>query len=330
MPTITTVDVSWETTSTLDAAELRRLDTAMFLGDGSNNGVRGGIVRHGGFSLSVSVNGSDQVTVQAGAAVIPAATGLGVYRAALSAATAATASDPRNATNPRIDLVVFRSTGAVDIITGTPGASPSAPALPANAVELARLNVPAVGGGAVTVDFSRRAYAAALGGTLWVESATRLPGSGNDIGQRAVAIDTGGEHIWTGSSWMLMGKWQNMSVINFPNLPFSSAQGRAAVHGDTVHVRAKATVSGAAGSPIGFDLPFVANAAMGFGALTYIEGNVVAVNAGVGQAVGVPALVSSSRVQFASVSDGATWGATAPHTWKSGDTLMVNLTYERG
>lgn len=201
MPTITTVDTTWTNGVAMDEAELRRADTAMFLGDGSANGVRGGIVYHGPNSLAVSVNGSDQVTVQAGAAVIPAATGLGVYRASLAAATVATAIDPRNATNPRIDLVVFRATGAVDIITGTPGSSPSAPPLPASSIGLALLNVPAVGAGAVTVDSSFRAYAAALGGTLCVANSARLPGSGNVVGQVATALDTGMDYRWTGTLW---------------------------------------------------------------------------------------------------------------------------------
>lgn len=204
MPTITTVDATWDTGITMDAAELRRADSAMFAGDGSPNGVRGGIVRHGDNSLAVAVNGSDQVTVQPGAFVIPAATGLGVYRGALQTVTSAVALSARNATNPRIDLIVIQVAGAgavVKTIDGTPGSSPSAPALPAQHIELARVTVPATGGGAVTVDATWRAYAAALGGTLYVEQANRLPGSGNQKGQRAIALNTGVEHVWNGTIW---------------------------------------------------------------------------------------------------------------------------------
>lgn len=204
MPTITTVDATWDTGVSMDAAELRRADTTMFLGDGSANGLRGGIVRHGDTSLAVSVNGSDQVTVQPGAFVIPAATGLGAYRGALPAVTAATGITARNGTNPRIDLVVIQVDGTAAIvktIDGTPGASPSAPALPAQHIELARITVPAVGGGAVTVDSTWRAYATGLGGTLYVETSARLPGSGNQKGQRAIALDTGKDHVWDGTAW---------------------------------------------------------------------------------------------------------------------------------
>lgn len=206
MPTITTVDATWDTGVTMDASELRRADTAMFLGDGSNNGVRGGVVYHGPTSLGVTVNGSDQVTVQAGAFVIPAATGLGVYRGALQSATAAVGVAPRNATNPRIDLIVIQATGTnatVRTIDGTPGAAPAAPALPAQHIEIARVTVPAVGGGAVTVDSSWRAYATSLGGTLFVATLARLPGSGSILGQKAVALDTGVEHRWNGTAWIV-------------------------------------------------------------------------------------------------------------------------------
>lgn len=225
MPTITTVDATWDTGVTMDAAELRRSDSAMFLGDGTANGVRGGVVRHGDSSLAVSVNGSDQITVQPGAFVIPAAAGLGVYRGALSAATAATAIATRNGTNPRIDLVVIQATGTnatVKTIEGAPSASPTAPALPALHIELARLNVPKVGGGAVTVDSTWRTYATGLGGTLHVETSARLPGSGNQTGQRAVALDTGIEYRWSGSAWITArheaGAWRKLaSTATFTN-----------------------------------------------------------------------------------------------------------------
>lgn len=204
MPTITTIDAAWTSGITMDEGELRRAETTSFLGDGSNNGVRGGIVRHGDNSLAVAVNGSDQITVQSGAFVIPGATGLGVYRGSLPATTSAVGIAARNATNPRIDLVVIQIVSGqaqVRTVDGTASSSPSAPALPANAIEIARLNVPRVANGAVVVDTSWRTYATGLGGTLYAESSARLPGSGNQKGQKAVALDTGIEHYWDGTGW---------------------------------------------------------------------------------------------------------------------------------
>lgn len=208
MPTITTVDAAWTSGITMDEGELRRAETTSFLGDGSNNGVRGGIVRHGDNSLAVAVNGSDQITVQSGAFVIPGATGLGVYRGSLPATTSAVGITARNATNPRIDLIVIQIVSGqaqVRTVDGTASSSPTAPAMPANAIEIARLNVPRVANGAVVVDTSWRTYATGLGGDLYVESAARLPGSGNQKGQRAIALDTGAEHRWTGTTWRAEG-----------------------------------------------------------------------------------------------------------------------------
>lgn len=206
MPTITTVDAAWTPAPVeFTHVEARLFDTAIFAGDGSPNGVRGGVVYHGPDSLKVTVDGTDRVSVGAGAVVIPAATGLGVYRAALAAGTTAEPLTPRNSTNPRIDLIVAQATGTnvtLKTIDGTPGASPSAPDLPAQHVEIARVNVPKLGPGAITVDQTWRTYATALGGRMLVETAARLPGSGMHKGQEAVALDTGIGSHWTGTQWL--------------------------------------------------------------------------------------------------------------------------------
>lgn len=266
MPTITTVDATWDTGATYDAAELRRADTTGFLGDGSANGVRGGIVYHGPTSLAVAVNGSDQVTVQPGAFVVPAATGLGCYRGSLATVTSAVALTARNATNPRIDLVVVQVTGTaavVKTIDGTPGASPSAPALPAQHIELARLSVPAVAGGAVTVDSTWRSFATGLGGRLPVPTLSRLPGSGNFLGQKAHALDTGVEHTWDGTIWRATSSPGPGTTYGVTILPatgtFSnaSATGRFTFAGRTLFwwMTASIVTAGTGANGVRLDLP---------------------------------------------------------------------------
>lgn len=208
------VDATWVNTgASYDAGELRRADAALFAGAGSALGVGGGIVRHGDTSLAVTVDASDNVTIQAGAVVIPgnAVAGTGVYRSALSASTTQPLA-ARDATNARIDLIVFRQmdtdvvgshgayTGRIDKITGTPSATPTAPALPSMAVELARLTVPASGGGTATVDSSFRTYATSVGGRLAVPTSARLPSSAAQY-SKAVALDTGTEYQFIGSAW---------------------------------------------------------------------------------------------------------------------------------
>lgn len=162
------VDGTWVNGPTFDAAELRRADAAMFASAGIASG------------LGVTVDGSDVVTVAAGQVVISgedAVTGTGVYRAGIGAAVTG-ALTARNATNGRIDLVVFRQldsdvvgthtgkTARIEVIAGTPSATPAVPAKPSMAVELARITVPASGGGAASVNSTNRTYASAVSAPL--------------------------------------------------------------------------------------------------------------------------------------------------------------------
>lgn len=209
----------------LDNGELRRADAALFAGNGAALGVSGGIVRHGDSSLAVSIDASDNVTIQPGPVVIPgnAVAGTGCYRFALGTATTQSITSLRDSTNPKIVLVVARQmdtdvvsshaayTGRFDVIAGTPSATPSAPALPSMAVELGRITLPATGGGAATVDSTHRTFAAAIGGTLPVATKTMLPASAA-LHQRAIALDTGVEYVWNGSSWD--GGWVNLTPRN--------------------------------------------------------------------------------------------------------------------
>lgn len=213
------VDATWVNplSVALNGGELRRADSAGFTGAGGALGVWGGVVRHGDTSLAVTVDGSDVVTVQAGPVVIPgdAVAGTGCYRSALSAAITG-ALGARHATQSRIDLVVFRMldddvvgthdayTARVDVVPGTPSATPAVPTKPSMAVEIGRITVPPTGGGAATVDSSFRTYAAAIGGILPVPTSARLPASAAK-GQRAIALDTLVEYRWSGSAWAAQG-----------------------------------------------------------------------------------------------------------------------------
>lgn len=334
MPTITTVDATWDTGVAMDAAELRRADTAVFLGDGTANGVRGGIVRHGDTSLAVSVNGSDQVTVQPGAFVIPAATGLGVYRGSLAAATQPTALAARNATNPRIDLITIQATGTnatVKTIDGTPGASPSAPALPAQHIELARVTVPAVGGGAVTVDSTWRAYATGLGGDLYVETAARLPASGNQKKQRAIALDTGTEHSWDGSAWGAVGEYApyTVAMTNW-SLGNGTLVGRSSKINKTRFFRIELTIGSTTtfSGILNLSLPTPANWASGLFAAFPPIGDASMRDISVPAQRVWSAVLSSATTLIVTDDSLAPVQPTTPWTWAAGDVLMVNGHYE--
>lgn len=197
----------------LDADELRRADSTIF--------TRSGIVRATDTALGVYVSGADVVTIQPGPVVIPcnAPGGAGYYRFALPAAvTGALAA--RNATNPRIDLVVARQmdtdvvaahgayTGRIEVLPGAPSATPSVPALPDLAVELARITIPAAGGGAATVDSTFRTYAVTAGGILYVPTSARLPAAASrPKWEQAIALDTGVQYSNTGAAWTSSEGW---------------------------------------------------------------------------------------------------------------------------
>lgn len=67
------------------------------------------------------------------------------YKARVYPPLTIAAADP---TDPRIDLVIARQSGILDVVTGTPDPSPSAPALPAGATRLAAVTV---GAGVTTI-----------------------------------------------------------------------------------------------------------------------------------------------------------------------------------
>lgn len=133
--------------------------------------------RVGGSGLTVTVGGSpESATVTSGAGVIYdsgfAAQGPYVFELPASKSVALPARPASG--QSRIDLVIARvydsdaGVGAakelkIELVAGVPGASPSAPTLPALSLELARLTVPASGTVAVTGS-SRRSVAA--GGIL--------------------------------------------------------------------------------------------------------------------------------------------------------------------
>jgi hypothetical protein len=209
--TIADVDATWVNPAAVqyDAGELRRADAAMFLASG--------IVR-GNNALAVSVDGSDQVSVSPGSVVIPgdAVAGTGVYRAGLSSAVTAQLQ-PRDATYSRLDRVIFRQldtdvvgshgayTGRVEVLTGEPAAVPQAEQLPLMAVNLAVLTVPAEGGGAVTVDNSRRTYAAAAGGVIAVGAPALLTEAAFlavPVLSRAVTLSDGAAWTFDGAAWV--------------------------------------------------------------------------------------------------------------------------------
>lgn len=101
--------------------------------------------------LLVTAQGTPNMTVAVSAGLVRQ--GKATAFVAASATLAITAA---HATLARTDLVVVNASGAVAMVNGTAAAGAPAPALPAGAIELARVSVPALD---TTIDQSQISYA---------------------------------------------------------------------------------------------------------------------------------------------------------------------------
>jgi hypothetical protein len=155
------------------------------VGSSSAVQVPGGVFPSLG-AMGVSASSGLSVTVNAGYCCVPnPAAGQGgyIFGCLQSQTLTLAAADP---SNPRIDLIVARvyDTGNsagycdVEVVTGTAGASPSAPALPSAAIALATVQVTggavALGSGSVT---DQRSYVVAPGGILPIVNEAAAPAS---------------------------------------------------------------------------------------------------------------------------------------------------------
>ena len=129
----------------------------------------GGVVNTGDLLVTQTTTASQTVNVAGGfpggEVLIPGSIGAtqGLYYA-LNDATVNLAIAASNATNPRIDVVYAAvqdaaysgstNTWVLGVVTGTPAASPTVPALPSSAVALAQILVPASSTSVVTANIT--------------------------------------------------------------------------------------------------------------------------------------------------------------------------------
>lgn len=141
--------------------------------------------------MNVTVNPGHCVVANSASAVYGAYRFGNLSQATLTVAT----SDP---TNARIDLVVAHvqdngdatSYCEIALVTGTPAPIPAAPSLPANAMTLAQISVPAGASSIVAGNISdQRVWTVPPGGILPVSSASAAPAGQN--GMYTHALDTG-------------------------------------------------------------------------------------------------------------------------------------------
>lgn len=227
---MTVQSLPWSIQGQSHASEVQRNQTAAIFGapvaaftnavSPTTHGGSHGVVGAG--DLAVTQNGTPNmsVNVAAGRALIrsgnASSIAAGVY-AVMNDATVNVAISAADPTNPRIDLVVIqvRDTNygeaandvRITVVTGTPAASPVAPALTSfpNAVVLAQVAVAAATTTIVTGNITdRRPFAAALGGAQWCTSTTRPTGVALRDGLEIYELDTRRRYVYqsTAATWL--------------------------------------------------------------------------------------------------------------------------------
>ncbi|MFD8949470.1 hypothetical protein ACFV0B_11505 [Streptomyces xanthophaeus] len=349
MPT----DPLWLPSLSYDETELRKMDSAMAMTDGTAVGSRAGI-RPGDPGLAVSLAGTT-VNVTAGTGIVHRA-GQGVYRAQLPASSPGTLS-AAHATFSRIDLVYLRVwDNAVDAsgltkadtvyLAGTPSGSPAAPTPGATEIyiPLATITVPSTGGGgtgAASVSSTIRQVTVAPGGILPVSSAADIAVTGKYVGQvrhNSTRSGVGGQlETWNGSAWAAPGDWTTYTptwtaTTTPPALGNGLLKGRYSLVGKhcTVQLFLKfgSTTTQGAGT-WSWALPFNQASAVdtneGFAGSAYLSvgsgyAGMAFCQSNTGYANRMIILVASSP--------GVLLGPGDPTTWATGNNISATMTYE--
>ena len=193
------------------AGELRQAMALALTYGGRAMGARGG-VRPGGTQLQVTLAGS-VITVRAGVACVDPGltTPQGPYWVAVPADETPGPLAGADATNPRKDIVILRvydhdedssglRTARSEYIPGIAGASPTEPAVPAGAIRLATIDVPASPGAAAVTD--RRPFTVAPGGILPVRDQAERDALPAYSGLHVWRLDLRREEHHDGTSWV--------------------------------------------------------------------------------------------------------------------------------
>jgi hypothetical protein len=220
------------------AQELRQATALGVMYDGRATGGRQG-VRPGGTQLEVTLVGST-ITVAVGVAYVDPdiISYQGGYWVALGASETPGPLQAADATNPRKDIVILRvydddidSSGLrlarSEYLVGTPNPSPVEPTVPAGAIRLATIDVPAVGGGAASVT-DRRAWTVAPGGILPLDSQTERDSLPMHAGLTVYRMDRDWVEVCTGAAWRVQGVPLCTSVPDLAAIT-SPATGQVAV-----------------------------------------------------------------------------------------------------
>ena len=161
-------------------------------------------------SFQVALSGSTVTAAPGGYAI---ATAAGTYISALTSTFTVGTLTPADATNPRTDLVVLRiddpsnggttdRAGAIEILTGTPAASPVRPSVTGTSVYalLAQIAVPRSGGGSPVVT-DLRTWTAGTGGVVPFRTTTEINSWAAPSGTLAYSLSDNKTYIRQGANW---------------------------------------------------------------------------------------------------------------------------------
>ena len=233
----------------VSAQQWRRLDVGTTMAhDLHDVAARAGVCA----GLSATVVGTS-VTVSAGSAIITPTVGAnGSYRVSVASAESLPLT-ARDATYTRHDLVVLRVYDAdtdasgqwlakVEVVTGTPSASPAAPPTPSGTLALWTVVVPPTGT-ITAVDI--RTWTSALGGVITGRSSEIPSGPSLRAGQVFYESNTGRLYVWSGTAWKrylatdeyVSPTWVDLAIL--PGWGSSSVEynPRYAIVGDMVSLR---------------------------------------------------------------------------------------------
>lgn len=199
---------------------------------------RGGVHFELGGGMFVSQNGVPNMTVNvaAGGCAVPGTEGAsqGCYYI-VNDGTVNLAITAAHATLNRIDIVVVRiqdqaysgalNVATLEVVAGTPAASPAAPAAPANSLILAQVSIPATDTTITTSQITdKRTVLAAPGGQMWCPSTNRPDTAQISVGQIIYEYDTNMTRQYDGAGWRQILPYLNYQVLGVATHPvtFSS------------------------------------------------------------------------------------------------------------
>lgn len=181
---------------------------AVLVGGTTPGRARTGALGMGSFQVALS--GSTVTAAPGGYAI---ATAAGTYISALTSTFTVGTLTPADATNPRTDLVVLRiddpsnggttdRAGSIEILTGTPAASPVRPSVTGTPVYalLAQIAVPRSGGGSPVVT-DLRTWTAGTGGVVPFRTTTEINSWAAPQGTLAYSLSDTKTYIRQGTAW---------------------------------------------------------------------------------------------------------------------------------